>query len=461
MPNNLFWAGSDTSYQLYLDAVKKFEGLSPDAYGSVVESDEEVKQIPRLYSVVGNVGLITISGALVNKESWWTRWAGMTSYESIREALVYALEDSSIEKILLDIASPGGQVAGCEDCANLVSEVSKIKEVSAFSDAYVASAAYWLGSAAHKRFTSKSAMWGSIGVIMRHAEISKMRKEAGITDTIFRSGPWKGIGGGEEKLSDLAKIDFQEKTDYLATVFVDSVAENLNITAAFVDETMGKGREFIGQQAVDVGLCSSVESFDAVISKLQVADDSAGGIIMPKKSLTPQAIAALAAGATPEAEGSSDVPAADASQEEVVVVPEAADENVEPDESVEVDASEKVLDAEMTSVLAKNDLLTEQLAAATGENLKLKMAAESHEKELSGVDSLKVIASTFVNNMLIATGAAALDLSAHSASDIVALHATTAQTFESTFKAGGVASIATDAAKDEVEEIANLDSVGI
>lgn len=478
MPNNLFWAGSDTSYQLYLDAIKKFESISPEAYGSpLVSSDEEVEKLPRIYTRVGTVGLITISGALVNKESWWTRWAGMTSYESIREALIFAMEDSSVEKILLDIASPGGQVAGCEDCANLVSKVSEIKEISAFSDAYVASAAYWISSAATKRYTSKSAMWGSIGVIMRHAEYSKMREDVGITDTIFRSGPWKGIGGSEEKLSTLAIKDFQEKTDYLANVFVDSVADNLNITAAFVDQTMGQGREFVGQQAVDVGLCTSVESFDAVIEKLQKTDKSVGGITMPKTGMTAQAIAAAASGASPEALASGDIPAVGDIEKvdtpEVPATPEIGAEGGTTEAGAEGGTTEaNAADAgkesgeegavapELISALAKNELLTEQLATANADNLKLKMTAESHEKGAGDLDALKLIAAESINNKQIAMGSATTDLTAHSISDLVALHAATDETFKSTFKVGGVTK-KTSTNKPEVTAEIDTSSVGL
>jgi len=438
---DLFWAGTDTSYQVYVSAVEKFSAMSPEAFGSPVQNGDE-EQAPRLYSALGNVGVITIRGAMVNTESWWTRFAGMTSYESIREAVVYAFNDASVDRILLDIASPGGQVAGCEDTAKLVAEASKHKPISAFSDSSVASAAYWIASAADTRFTSKSAIWGSIGVIMRHAENSKMRTEAGIVDTIFRSGSWKGIGGSQEKLSALAVADFQEKTDYLANIFVEAVADNLNITAAYVEEKMGAGREFIGQQAVDIGLCTSVESFDAVVSKLQEAAESVGGSVM-KKILNPQALAAMAAGGgaleaastattlTPEAaaallveEEAAAALLAEASTPEALAAAEAA--------------AEPAVSAELTSALAKSDLLKEQMTAMSEEIFNLKTEAKTHQTELDTVPALKIIAASAINNMQVALGSAKSDLSAHSAADLATMHTATSTQFATNFKAGGV-----------------------
>lgn len=463
MPNNLYWAGSEVSYDAYIAAVEKFTAISPKAYG--VTESEEVERVPRLYSTIGNVALIEVSGAMVNQETWWNRYAGMTSYESIREALIYALEDESVSKIVMDISSPGGQVAGCEDTANLVSSISGIKQVSVFSDSVVSSAAYWLASAAHKRYTSKSAIWGSIGVLLRHAENSKMRADAGITDTVFRSGPWKGLGGREEKLSDLAKADFQEKIDYLAGVFVDAVAENLNITSAFVDEKMGKGREFVGAMAVDVGLCNSVKSFDAVISELQKADDTVGGIVMSKKSLSPQALAAMASGGTPEAQASSDTPAVG---DAVVETPEVKAEGEQPEEKAEGEQPEvkaegsavEPTDKDLASALAKNELLTEQLGNKDKEIMELRMAAESNKTLETDLDALKVIAATITGNMQVALGATATDLSAHSASDLVAMHASTLTQFESSFKVGGKAAESSSdvesVAKEEIEGTGNV-----
>ncbi len=74
------------------------------------------------HSIKSNVertAIIPIHGILTKKPGAFDEMLGMTSYEQIEEQIAQALADSSIETILRDIDSPGGEVNGVFDLADL------------------------------------------------------------------------------------------------------------------------------------------------------------------------------------------------------------------------------------------------------------------------------------------------------------------------------------------------------
>ncbi|RDD33874.1 minor capsid protein c [Wolbachia endosymbiont of Cylisticus convexus] len=75
------------------------------------------------HSIKSNVertAIIPIHGILTKKPGAFDGFLGMTSYEKIHEEIESALGDKSIETILLDIDSPGGEVNGIFDLADFI-----------------------------------------------------------------------------------------------------------------------------------------------------------------------------------------------------------------------------------------------------------------------------------------------------------------------------------------------------
>ena len=64
------------------------------------------------YDLVGPVAVIQVEGTLVQKLGTLRPYSGMTGYDGIRQNFLEALSDPAVEAIVLDIDSPGGEVAG-------------------------------------------------------------------------------------------------------------------------------------------------------------------------------------------------------------------------------------------------------------------------------------------------------------------------------------------------------------
>ncbi len=436
---NLLWAGTQESLETYLkqEAETKLTaeaaGVDLKAYNESLDpfSDDEVEPVSPLLTVTGGVGIITIAGTLVTEDSWVNSYLGRTSYGEIQRAAMVAAARTDVNTILLDITSPGGNVIGARETMLTLKAVGKEKPLIAFAE-MAASSSYWLASTAQKRYISATGIGGSIGVVARHVEYSKMNEKEGIKETVLRAGQYKQLMNSSEPLTDAAVTETMRLLDESYRVFVQDVSTNLGVPFAQIDN-VAQGREYLGQQAVDAGLFNKVSDFQEVLAALVITEEEGGSIVNKNKSLTYSMASAFAASAagrelqdevTPE-EGVEQN--ADAGE----VVEEASVE-VTPEEQLELDlkaSQERVAELEATVAEAKT---------AAEESTAVMEAAHATITELS-----KIVAQA-VGNMSVALNVEnPLDESSDPAA-ILAAYKEKTELFAAQFPAGGVAAVEED-----------------
>lgn len=465
-----FWAGTEESLLSFISSLDKLTPEVMAAQAAAYGAAEREQEVPRLYSRQGDVGVVSISGSLVNSASWINQYLGYTGYPEIRAALIHAAKDPEVKAITLDIKSGGGAVSGVSDTSDLIRMIDKkVKPVYAYSDGMIASAAYWLGSSARSLSVGKVTEVGSIGVLLVHKEMSKYMEKEGITATVLRAGKYKAMGNPYEALSDSAREQIQGQLDQMYTMFVEHVADARGVTYAVADQKMAQGRIFIGQAAVDVGLADKQESFDAFLTGIQRGIDAkksqpkyganlSQGQQMPKNALTEQEIAAMAAGAgaaaeqTPAAAAAETTTTADAGADAGAAPAAGADAGAAPAEPAAPAA------AAHNTASAAVDLLKEQLREANDRVLALsveltglKNAASTAEATISGLtatlEKMQPIVVSAVNNMRVALGGSAI-AAGLTGEALLAEHASAHAQFVQKFKVGGVSSAtAADAGK--------------
>lgn len=218
------------------------------------------------YEVINGSAIIPVEGPIAKKMNLFTQVSGGSSTQLIERDFLAALKDNAVEKIILNIDSPGGTVDGIQELAKIVYENRGTKPVIAYTDGMMASAAYWLGSAADKIFISgDTTNVGSIGVVTSHVDVSKYEEKMGIKTTEIYSGKYKRIASEYEPLSKEGKEYLHDITDYLYSVFVNDVARNRGVSKEDALK-MADGKIFIGKQAVKVGLVDGVSTLDQLIN---------------------------------------------------------------------------------------------------------------------------------------------------------------------------------------------------
>jgi len=213
----------------------------------------------------GGSAIIPITGPLSKRMSFISWLMGGSTYGQIASMFKMAINDDEVNSIILDIDSPGGTVAGTEGVGDLVFNSKGEKPIIAYTSGIMASAAYWIGSAAEAVIADKTAQVGSIGVLMIHRDYSKWDQEQGIKTTYITAGKYKALGNPDEPLSKDAKEYFQAEVDYIYSIFVDTVARNREVGTDKVLTDMADGRIFTGQRAVDAGLVDHIGNFDSAL----------------------------------------------------------------------------------------------------------------------------------------------------------------------------------------------------
>ena len=117
----------------------------------------------------GKMMTIPIQGVLTKD----CDWCG-TTYGSIADAAEDAASDPSVKRVVLAVDSPGGEIIGLPETAEVIRRLARVKPVHAVVEGTSASAAYWLTSQASDITIAPSAEVGSVGVRVMHADISKM-----------------------------------------------------------------------------------------------------------------------------------------------------------------------------------------------------------------------------------------------------------------------------------------------
>lgn len=214
----------------------------------------------------GGVAVLPISGVIANKANMFTRVSGGASAQLLQQQVESMRADPSVRAVVLDIDSPGGNVLGIPALAESIRALAAEKPTVSCCTGTMASAGYWIGSAANAVYISGLTDYvGSIGVVATHAYDPK---SAAKQTTEITAGKYKRMGSESAPLSAEGKAYIQSQVDEIYRVFVETVAQNRKVTADQVLENMADGRIFIGQQAINAGLVDGVSSVDAMVAKL-------------------------------------------------------------------------------------------------------------------------------------------------------------------------------------------------
>lgn len=226
------------------------------------------KTVEEPYQTVDGVAVIPVMGTLAKKANLLTDYSGGTSYELLGKQFQAALADPNVASIMLEIDSPGGTADGVKTLADQIYQARGQKPIVAYSDGLMASAAYWVASAADKIISSDTAIVGSIGVAGTHYDRSGQDEQRGVKRTVISSGKYKRIASDAEPLTAEGREYLQQLSDTFYAIFVDSVARNRGESTETVQADMAEGREFIGRQALTAGL---VDDIGTINNALQLA----------------------------------------------------------------------------------------------------------------------------------------------------------------------------------------------
>jgi len=216
----------------------------------------------------GTVAVIGLYGVIVPRGGRLVELLGGTSAERFTPAFRGLMADPSVSAVVIDVDSAGGDVAGVEEVSHEIYRARGIKPVVAIANHTMASAAYWIASAASEIVATPSAEIGSIGVFAAHTDISEAEKQAGIKTSLVSAGRYKTEGNPHEPLDDEARAAIQRRVNDYYEAFTRDVARNRGVSISEVRNGFGEGRAVGARQAQRLKLADRIETFDQLFVRL-------------------------------------------------------------------------------------------------------------------------------------------------------------------------------------------------
>jgi signal peptide peptidase SppA len=215
------------------------------------------------------IAIIPIEGTLVHKSYGLDAFSGLRSYVDMQEEIEDAATDPAIKGILLDIDSPGGEVAGVFDLADTIYSARAAKPVFAVANSDAFSAAYLLASGAQYIYAGRTSGLGSIGVIVTHLDVSESDQKRGYKYTVVHAGARKADFNPHAPLSEGARAVMEAEVERTYELLVAAVARNRGLAAAAIRQT--EAGLYFGNDAVKARLADHMGTRQAALADLRNA----------------------------------------------------------------------------------------------------------------------------------------------------------------------------------------------
>lgn len=235
----------------------------------------------------GAVAVLPIYGVMAQRMSEMEEaCAGGVSVEKVAAQFRALVANDDVSAIVLDWDSPGGSTYGVQEFADEVRAARGTKPIISQVNSLMASAAYWVGSAADEIVVTPGGRAGSIGVYSIHEDISGMLEKQGVNPTIIKEGENKISAHPFGPLTEEGRAQIEALVKESAYAFRGAVAENRKVTRKAVVDQFGDGKVFGADELVKRGMADRVGTLQDTLGRL--------GVPQPKKAAAAQARATFA-----------------------------------------------------------------------------------------------------------------------------------------------------------------------
>lgn len=222
--------------------------------------------------VIEGVGIVPISGILMNGDSFMSFFFGGVTYQYIRGLLAEYASNKSVKAVMLDINSPGGDAYGVAELAEYIRSYSK--PVVAYVSGQAASAAYWLAAASGIIVSHKTAFVGSIGT---YAIVEKVEGESFI---VSEQSPKKV----PDPSTDEGAAQIRRHMNTMTEHFLSDVAEYRGKDRDYVAANFGQGDVENASAALSVGMIDKIGNFETALNAAQSYNSKSNPAASGKKN---------------------------------------------------------------------------------------------------------------------------------------------------------------------------------
>jgi signal peptide peptidase SppA len=219
------------------------------------DMESNQRRAGKLLELQGDTAIVHIDGTLDRHlTNFEVNCFDATDVNDVMNALRSAANNPDISNVMLYFNSPGGSISGIPETANLVADLAQKKNVFAYTDGLMCSAAYWIAAQCDQIFANESAQVGSIGVYLALLNSASEMEKLGRKIESFQSGDLKTAGAYWKPLTEAERAHLQSRVDDLGVKFRAAVtAKRPQVKADAM-----RGQSIFGGNAVAAGLIDAV-----------------------------------------------------------------------------------------------------------------------------------------------------------------------------------------------------------
>jgi signal peptide peptidase SppA len=239
--------------------------------GVLEGKDKKDKYEDEMYEVNGPMATMPVYGKMFPRANMMTKLSNATSTRKLGRALDEIENREDIDRVMMVFDSPGGSIQGLTNTARKIRNMET--ETVAFATGLMASAAYFVGSAADRVVASPDAMVGAIGSVAKIVSRSGKLEEEGYEVEVVRSAEKKAKPSPSEPIDEDSVEEVQKLVDAAHDQFVRQVSTNLDISEETVSDTMADGSVINGSEAEDTNFVDEVATIDEVMNEYGDKDE--------------------------------------------------------------------------------------------------------------------------------------------------------------------------------------------
>jgi len=174
-------------------------------------------------------------------------------------------EDDRTRAVVLDIDSPGGSATVSDYLYVELQKLARKKPLIAFVRGTCASGSYFLACAASRIISQRSAVIGSIGVMLIRPEMQELLDKIGVHVAVTTTGPYKGMGLPFRGMTPEEEQKNQDMADRFFAHFVSVVAEGRNVSDTVARE-WATGEVWWATEAKERGMIDELGDLETAIA---------------------------------------------------------------------------------------------------------------------------------------------------------------------------------------------------
>lgn len=214
-----------------------------------------------VYTIVDNIAVIAIDGAMYKKEFRGACGESVVAYPDIVKAIDIAESDNNIDTILFRVDTGGGSVAGAEEVRFRIK--NSTKKTITFYENLGASGGIWIFTASDEIYAAPTTWLGSIGVVVAYEEEDPETKNKKV-ELVSKNAPNKRCsvnGDCKEKMQIM--IDEIEKDFFMV------LKENTGFNQEQLVEIFQNGGIIKAEIAKEKGFIKDIRQFSVLLGEIK------------------------------------------------------------------------------------------------------------------------------------------------------------------------------------------------